>query len=106
MNGFGTNYRELIMTTATIDECTTTSCAFNHNGCTAFAITIAGSANHAACGTFVELDARGGLPSASAQVGACQRAECLHNTDLMCTAEGIRVGAGADTADCLNYQAR
>lgn len=36
-------------------------------------------------------------------VGACQRADCLHNKDLECTAEAVRIGPGADNADCLTY---
>ena len=39
-------------------------------------------------------------------VGACQRADCVPNESLECTATSVRVGAGADTADCLTFQAR
>ena len=35
--------------------------------------------------------------------GACQRLECVHNADLMCTAEGVDI---SDSAACLTYQAR
>ena len=86
---------------APISTCTATSCAFNNGGCTAFAITVDGAA---ACSTFITLDARGGLPVAEGHVGACQRLECVHNTDLMCTADAIAIGA--DTAACLSYEAR
>ncbi|HOQ52315.1 MAG TPA: DUF1540 domain-containing protein, partial [Micropruina sp.] len=34
------------------------------------------------------------------QVGACKRLECVHNSDLLCTAGKIDVG---DAADCLTY---
>ena len=37
-------------------------------------------------------------------MGACQRLECVHNTDLMCTADAITIGE--DTASCLSYEAR
>ncbi|MEF3120103.1 DUF1540 domain-containing protein, partial [Kocuria flava] len=47
----------------------------------------------------------GGLPTVHAEVGACQRAECVHNSHLMCTAHDVKIGAGADEADCLTYQA-
>lgn len=86
-----------------VAECTISSCSFNNSGCTAGAVTIAGSPDHASCGTFISIDARGGLPVASAHVGACQRVECVHNTDLLCTADNVRIGAGADVADCLTY---
>lgn len=87
---------------ATVTSCATTSCAFNSDGCTAFAVTIGGSKDRAACSTFITLDARGGLPVAGGKVGACQRIECTHNSDLMCGLEAISVGA--DTAECLNYE--
>ena len=86
---------------APISTCTATSCAFNNGGCTAFAITVDGAA---ACSTFITLDARGGLPVAEGHVGACQRLECVHNTDLMCTAEAVSFSAG--NASCLSYEAR
>ncbi|AYD89993.1 DUF1540 domain-containing protein [Actinomyces sp. 2119] len=89
---------------AQITSCSTTSCAFNNGGCTAFAITVGGDTGAPSCGTFLSLDARGGLGVADAHVGACQRLECVHNTDLMCTAEAVQVGG--DTAACLSYQAR
>ena len=73
-------------------------------GCTAFAITVGGDAATPACSTFVSLDARGGLPVAEGHVGACQRLECVHNSDLMCTADAITIGE--DTASCLSYEAR
>ncbi|ARD41527.1 DUF1540 domain-containing protein [Actinomyces gaoshouyii] len=85
---------------APISTCTTTSCAFNNGGCTAFAITVDGAA---VCSTFITLDARGGLPVAEGHVGACQRLECAHNIDLMCTADGVSIGG--DTAACLSYEA-
>ncbi|MBO3723944.1 DUF1540 domain-containing protein [Actinomyces bowdenii] len=91
-------------TVTQIKSCETTSCAFNHGGCTAFAITVGGDAGAPTCGTFISLDARGGLPVAEGHVGACQRLECVHNTDLMCTAEAVSVGG--DTATCLSYEAR
>ncbi len=87
-----------------ISTCTTTACAYNDGGCTAFAITVGGEGSAPSCSTFLRLDARGGLPVAEAHVGACQRLECVHNTDLMCTAEAVSIGG--DTAGCLSYEAR
>lgn len=89
---------------ATVKSCATTACSYNQDGCTAYAITVGGSTGSASCTTFVELDARGGLPTADGQVGACQRLECVHNSDLMCTAEAITVGG--DAATCELYEAR
>jgi hypothetical protein len=40
------------------------------------------------------------------QVGACHRSECRFNDQLECTAASVRIGAGADVADCLTYEAR
>lgn len=88
--------------TTTVSTCTTTACAFNNGGCTALAITV-GGVEKASCVTFVELDARAALSSPNGQVGSCKRLECVHNTDLLCTAGAITVG---DTADCLSYEAR
>lgn len=86
---------------ATVASCAATSCAFNDGACHAEAVTISGSTGSPSCGTFIALDVRGGLPTAEGHVGACQRLECVHNTDLMCTAEAVTVGG--DTANCLTY---
>lgn len=82
-----------------VKSCATSACAFNNGGCTAGAINVGGT-DTATCTTFTELDARAGLSSANGQVGACKRLECVHNTDLLCTAGEIAVG---DAADCLSY---
>ena len=58
------------MSVTKISSCTTTSCAFNNGGCTAFAITVGGDNGAPACDTFISLDARGGLPVAEAWVNA------------------------------------
>lgn len=89
------------MTTLTlINSCQTTSCAFNHDGCAAGAITVAGT-DTASCATFVDIDVRGGLESANGQVGACQHLECVNNANLLCQAESIQV---SDAGGCLSYQ--
>ena len=84
---------------APVKSCNTTTCAFNNGGCTAFAITVDDTS---ACSTFITLDARGGLPTAEGRVGACQRLECAHNKDLLCTASGVSVVEGV----CTSYEAR
>ncbi|WP_194948535.1 DUF1540 domain-containing protein [Actinomyces trachealis] len=90
-------------TTTEIKSCAATACAYNHGGCTALAITVSGD-TIPTCTTLAPLDARGGLPVAQGKVGACKRLECVHNTDLMCTAAAVQIGA--DTATCLTYEAR
>ena len=80
------------------------SCSYNAgSSCHAGAITIGG--DHAHCGTFVEISFRAGLDR-TGMVGACHRSDCRHNEKLECTAAGVRVGAGADAADCRTYEAR
>ncbi|GID95303.1 DUF1540 domain-containing protein [Amorphoplanes digitatis] len=87
-----------------VQTCTVTACGYNHGGCTAFAITIGGV--NSACDTFVETTDKGGMGQATAQVGACKRSECVHNTELECHAPSIVVGAAQDRADCLTFEAR
>jgi hypothetical protein len=53
----------------------------------------------------VEISFHGGREH-SGLVGACHRAECKFNEQLECTAAGVRIGKGADVADCLTYEAR
>lgn len=87
-----------------VQGCTATACSYNQDStCHAGAITISG--DHAHCGTFVEISFRGGL-GRSGVVGACHRSECKFNDMLECTASSVRIGADADVADCLTYEAR
>ncbi len=87
-----------------IAECTVTGCSYNdHSGCHAFAVTISGMGLDANCATFIPLSAKGGLTRETGHVGACQRAECIHNKSLECQAESVRIGGGRDAADCLTY---
>lgn len=85
-----------------VHECAAEGCSYNHEtACHAGAITINGT--QSACGTFIDLGVEGGLTKSVARVGACHRTECTHNSDLECSADSIRVGPGADAADCLTY---
>lgn len=87
-----------------VSTCSVAGCSYNHDDdCHAGAITVTGSS--AACGTFVDTADKGGTASAEAHVGACHRTECVHNDQLECGAENVRVGAGADVADCLTFSA-
>lgn len=87
-----------------VSSCTATECAFNNDGCTALAITVGGTAAKPACSTFTAIDARGGVEGAHGTVGACQRLECIHNKDLLCTAGAVAIGG--DAADCTTFEAR
>ncbi|ACZ20412.1 hypothetical protein Sked_04470 [Sanguibacter keddieii DSM 10542] len=92
-----------------VSECSVASCGYNHDGCHAGAVTVAGHAGAAECATFIPLSAKGGLDKVVAHVGACQRSECANNVALECTASSIRIGAGSsagDLADCLTYTPR
>jgi hypothetical protein len=91
-----------MMSMPRVQTCTVTDCGYNHDGCTAFAITI-GEVN-SECGTFAGSGLSGGTGIAIAQVGACKRAECKYNSDLECQAPAITVGASVDKADCLTYE--
>lgn len=84
-----------------IAECTVSGCSYNHDGCHAFAVTVA---KDASCATFIPLDIKGGLSSVTTQVGACQRTSCVHNKNLECTATDVRMGVYGDSATCLSYQ--
>jgi hypothetical protein len=90
--------------TTHVADCSVTNCSFNdHTNCNAAAITVGGDENHAHCATFIETGMHGGLPKVLADVGACQRSECVHNDHLMCKAPEVHVGPGRDNADCLTY---
>jgi hypothetical protein len=83
-----------------VSNCTVTSCSYNHDGCHAYAITVA---EEATCATFVEMPLKGGVEPLG-QVGACQQATCIHNEGLECHAPAIQVGTA--TADCQTFQER
>ncbi|WP_280418817.1 DUF1540 domain-containing protein [Nocardia carnea] len=89
-----------------VSECTVNDCSYNnHDGCHAYAINVSGENGSADCATFIPLAVKGGLDTVTSMVGACQRADCAHNTDLECTAGEIRVGPGRGdhAARCMTY---
>ena len=89
-----------------VSDCTVDSCGYNHDGCHAGAVTVGGHGHAAECATFIPLSVKGGLDKVIAQVGACQRGECIHIEALECHADSIRIGAGSsadELADCLTY---
>lgn len=86
-----------------VRTCSVTGCSYNHDGCHAAAVTIGADEQ---CVTFIPLDAKGGIDTVQAHVGACQAVDCRFNESLGCTAAGVRIGAGDTAAGCLSYEAR
>lgn len=83
-------------------DCSVESCSYNKTkSCGAAAITVGYAQT---CTTFIPLNIKGGLDTAAPFVGACQKADCVHNSALECTADAISVGA--TTADCLSFKSR
>jgi hypothetical protein len=87
-----------------VQDCSVTGCGYNHDGCTAFAITIGSMST--SCDTFIDTGDKGGIGQVTAQVGACKRSDCTHNQNLECHAPAISVGTGTDLADCLTFEAK
>ena len=84
-----------------VSTCSVDGCSYNHDhDCHAGAITVTGGAD---CGTYVATGAHDAGAAARGQVGACHRADCIHNDKLECSAESIDVGVGNDPADCLTF---
>jgi hypothetical protein len=83
-----------------VADCTVTSCSYNHDGCHAYAITVA---EEATCATFVEMPLKGGVDP-TGLVGACQQSGCVHNVGLECHAPAIQVGSVA--AECQTFSPR
>lgn len=81
-------------------DCTVSDCTYNHDGCHAGAITVESGAS---CATFFDTGGRGGLDKVVATVGACQRTTCVHNQNAVCHADGVRIGPGSGTANCLTF---
>ncbi|MGI3783837.1 MAG: hypothetical protein ACRYG2_23975 [Janthinobacterium lividum] len=84
-----------------VHDCSATTCAYEHDGCHALAIS---TSSGAGCATFLSLDDKGGL-DVVAQVGACQWADCANNEALECRAPFVSVGSAASGADRLSYPA-
>src|SRR5687768_16762768 len=86
-----------------VQTCTVPECGYNHDGCTAFAITI-GSLTTAEYDTFINSREPVCKGVATAQDGVCKRPDRTYKEKLECSAHAITVGASADKADCLTYQ--
>ncbi len=86
-----------------VTACAVNACAYNHDGCHAFAITI--ESDNATCATFVDMPTKGGVGPIG-QVGACQQVSCRHNADLECRAPAIQVASNGHIADCQTFSPR
>ena len=86
-------------------ECTMAQCAYNREQtCHARAITIGGPGDHRCdtlCAGMGHVHRRAG-----AGVGACKTVECVHNKDLECAAEHIRVRMVQGNADCMSFRSK
>ncbi|GAA2237901.1 DUF1540 domain-containing protein [Rarobacter faecitabidus] len=93
-----------------ISECSVAGCSYNsEHSCHAGAVTIAQSSGSTSCATFIPLGIKGGLDRVVAEVGACHRSNCTHNSSLECHASTVRIGAGPDDvthAGCLTFETR
>jgi hypothetical protein len=90
---------------ARIFECQAEECSYNVMGkCRTIGINVGGP--DPLCDTFVETGVKGGLIGAITKVGACKVGNCVHNEDLECMADGIRVVYQNDRALCSLYQSQ
>nr|WP_218056746.1 DUF1540 domain-containing protein [Actinomyces vulturis] len=84
-----------------VSGCTVTSCSYNNDGCHALAVNV----KDRGCTTFISLNERGGLDRVTAAVGACQSADCVHNSNLECAAPAVRMADRGGKVACLTYEA-
>lgn len=87
-----------------VNTCSVEGCSYNHDhDCHAGAITVIEDTS--ACGTYFAAGDKGGV-NETGHVGACHRVDCVHNSALECSAEGVEIGPAGDVADCLTFSAR
>ncbi|APT85765.1 hypothetical protein CFLV_00055 [Corynebacterium flavescens] len=86
-----------------VSACAVSDCAYNINGCRAFAVSVNTAAE---CSTYIPRDEKVSSPKVNAQVGACQRATCVHNMDLECTAKNVSFDRSDGKAECLSFSQR
>lgn len=83
--------------------CDANECAFNTDSmCHAIAITIGGTVDHK-CDTYCEKSKKGGMMNIISEVGACKVTTCMHNDQMLCSAQSIQVGHVGSEVDCLSY---
>ncbi|MGL6159666.1 MULTISPECIES: DUF1540 domain-containing protein [unclassified Microbulbifer] len=82
-----------------VTQCAVTQCAYNAGAaCHARAITV-GEGDEPDCDTFFG-NSHHTKSARTAGVGACKMTDCVHNDDLECSADGIKVGP---SINCLTY---
>ncbi len=87
-----------------VNTCSAEGCSYNHDhDCHAGAITV--MEDTAACATFYGDGSKGGVVG-TGMVGACHRTDCVHNSDLECSAQGVEIGMSGDVADCLTFASK
>jgi hypothetical protein len=86
-------------------QCQAKQCAYNMNSmCHARAITVGDVQKHV-CDTMT-MSAKHTQRTETAGVGACRSANCIHNEDLECQAEGISITLSGGQASCGTFAVR
>lgn len=88
---------------AKVSACAVTDCAYNVDGCRAYAVSVNTASE---CSTYIPRADKAGMPEVNTQVGACQRASCIHNMDLECVAMKVQFASVDGVAECLSYVRR
>jgi hypothetical protein len=84
-----------------VNMCSVEGCSYNHDhDCHAGAITV--MEDSAACATYFSDGVKGGTTE-TGHVGACHRTDCVHNSELECSAQSVEIGPAGDVADCLTF---
>lgn len=90
---------------AQVKQCQAKQCAYNMNSmCHARAITVGNMQQHL-CDTMI-MSKQHTQRAETAGVGACRSANCIHNEDLECQAEGINVTLSGGQASCGTFAAK
>lgn len=87
-----------------VQVCAVQECAYNaEQKCHAKAITIGDGVGPACDTAFLRARARANDHQRVAGIGACKATGCVHNSDLECTADAIRVGMQNESVACLTF---
>ncbi len=85
-----------------VQECTATDCAYNHEGkCRTMAINVGD--NQPACDTYMPAQAKSGMEHVIGGVGSCKVAGCVHNDELECKAEAVKISRESDGVLCRTF---
>lgn len=89
-----------------IKNCTVSDCSYNSTQiCHTLAITV-GEQEKPICDTYLKSELPGGNDAVIAGVGACKMHMCLHNRDLVCAAETIKVRLKEGNPICQTHKNR